>query len=158
MLTLSRIGFAAVVAIALAVPMHLPGQAAELKLGSIVGTVTDVNGDPVPNSTVLLKHADSDDSRKVVTSENGFFQFHDIKPGVRYEISVSAKGFGDWTSSSVTLESGQFKIVPGIQLLIATAVTQVQVTYDPVQVATEQLRLEEKQRVFGIVPCKFRKF
>jgi hypothetical protein len=58
MLKLSRIGFAAVVAIALAVPMHLHGQdiqTAELKLGSIVGTVTDVNGHPVSNATVLLK-------------------------------------------------------------------------------------------------------
>ena len=155
MLTLSRISFAAVVAIALAVPMHLPGQdvqSAELKLGSIVGTVTDANGDPVPNSTVLLKRADSDDSRTVVTPENGFFEFHDLKPGVPYEISVSAQGFADWTSPAIALESGQYKIVPGIQLRIATAVTQVQVTYDPVQVATEQLKLEEKQRVFGIIP------
>ena len=154
-LTLSRIGLAAVVAIALAVPMHLPGQdvqAAELKLGSITGTVTDANGDPVPNSTVLLKRADGDDSRTVVTPENGFFELHDLKPRVPYEISVSAQGFADWTSLSITLESGEFKIVPGIQLRIATAVTQVQVTYDPVQVATEQLKLEEKQRVFGIVP------
>jgi hypothetical protein len=30
--------------------------------------------------------------------------------------------------------------------------TTVDVHYDPVQVATEQLRLEEKQRMFGIVP------
>lgn len=155
MLKLSQIGFAAVVAIALAVPMHLPGQGiqpAELKLGSVIGTVTDVNGDPVPNSTVLLKRADSDDSRTFVTPENGLFEFHDLQPGVPYEISISARGFADWTSPSITLESGQFKIVPGIQLRIATEFTQVQVTYDQVQVATEQLKIEEKQRVFGIVP------
>jgi len=155
MLTLSRIGFAAVVALALAVPLHLSGQsvqAAELKLGSIVGTVTDVNGDPVPNATVLLKRADGDDRRTVVAMDNGFFEFHDVKPGVPYEISISAKDFADWTSPSITLEPGQAKIVTGIQLRIATALTQVQVTYDPVQVATEQLKVEEKQRVFGIVP------
>jgi hypothetical protein len=155
MLTLSRISFAAVVAIALAVPMHLSAQdvqSAELKSGSIVGTVTDVNGDPVPNATVLLKRADSDDSRTVVASENGFFEFHSLTPGLPYEISISAQGFADWTSPSITLESDQYKIVPGIQLPIATAVTQIQVTYDAVQVATEQLKLEEKQRVFGIVP------
>ena len=155
MLTLSRISFAAVVAIALAVPIHLSAQdvqSAELKSGSIVGTVTDVNGDPVPNATVRLKRADSDDSRTVVASENGFFEFHSLTPGLPYEISISAQGFADWTSPSLTLESDQYKIVPGIQLPIATAVTQIQVTYDAVQVATEQLKLEEKQRVFGIVP------
>ena len=35
----------------------------------------------------------------------------------------------------------------GVQLQIATEVTQVEVTYNPVEVAAE-----EKQRVFGIVP------
>lgn len=43
MLTLSQIRLATVVAIALAVPMHLPGQnvqAPDLKLAAIIGTVT----------------------------------------------------------------------------------------------------------------------
>lgn len=155
MLTLSRIGFGAVVTIALAVPTYLIAQGApqaELKSGNILGTVTDVNGDPVPNATVVLKSSDDNASRTVVTPGNGFFQFQDVKPTVPYEISVSANGFADWTSPSITLESGQFKIVTGIQLRIVTAVTQVQVTYDPVKVATEQLKVEEKQRVFGIIP------
>lgn len=151
----SRIGFAVAVAIALAVPARLPAQgmqAAELKMGGIIGTVTDINGDPIPNATVLLKRTDSNDSRAVVTPENGFFEFHDLQPGVSYEISVSAKDFADWTLPSIALEPGQAKIVTDIQLRIATALTQVQVTYDPVQVATEQLKVEEKQRVFGIIP------
>jgi hypothetical protein len=50
------------------------------------------------------------------------------------------------------LEPGQFKIVTGIKLEIRPEVTRVDVTYDPVQVATEQLKAEEHQRVFGIVP------
>jgi hypothetical protein len=47
---------------------------------------------------------------------------------------------------------GQFKIVTGVQLHIATESTTVEVHYDPVEVATEQLKAEEKQRVFGIIP------
>ncbi|HXW90307.1 MAG TPA: carboxypeptidase-like regulatory domain-containing protein [Terriglobales bacterium] len=156
MLIISRIRLAAaVVAITLAVATHLPAQgfeATEPKLGSIIGTVTDVNGDPVPNSTVLLKSVDSDDRRTVVTPENGFFEFHGIRPGVPYEISITAKDFADWISPAITLEPGQFKIVTGIQLRIATEHTQVEVTYDPVEAATAQLRIEEKQRVFGIIP------
>jgi len=52
----------------------------------------------------------------------------------------------------MTLEPGQFKIVTGIQMRVRTELTQVQVTYDPVEVATEQLKAEEHQRVFSIVP------
>jgi Carboxypeptidase regulatory-like domain len=127
-------------------------QAPALKLGNIIGTVTDVNGDPVPNSTVVLKGADDNDQHTVVTPDNGFFQFHDVKPGVPYEISVSAKDFAGWTSPTMTLESGQFRIVSGIRLKIETNRTTVDVHYDPVEAATQQLKIEEKQRVLGIIP------
>ncbi len=64
MLPPSRISFTALVAIALVVPMNVSGQgiqAVKQNLGSITGTVTDVNGDPVPNATVLLKRTDSNE-------------------------------------------------------------------------------------------------
>jgi hypothetical protein len=155
MLTLPRIGLATVVALALAVPVRPLAQtvqATEPKLGIVIGTVTDLNGGPVPNSTVLLKRTDNGDSRTVVTPENGFFQFRDLNSGVPYQISIRAQGFADWTSPTITLESGQFKILTGVQLRIATELSEVHVTYDPVQVATEQFKAEEKQRVFGIIP------
>jgi hypothetical protein len=118
-------------------------------MGSIVGMVADLNGDPVSNSTVIFKSTDSDDRRTVVTRENGFSESHDVKPGVPYEVSVSARDFADWASPTTTLEPGQFKIVTGIQLRIRTEVTQVEVTYDPVKIAAEQLKNEEQQRIFG---------
>jgi hypothetical protein len=40
----------------------------------------------------------------------------------------------------------------GIQLRIRPEVTNVQVTYDQVEVATEQFKGEEHQRLFGILP------
>jgi hypothetical protein len=42
--------------------------------------------------------------------------------------------------------------VNGIQLRVKTQKTTVDVHYDPVQVATEQLKAEEHQRVLGFVP------
>ena len=154
MLSLSRIRSATVIAMTLAVPMCLFGQKVkpEPKLGIIIGTVIDANGAPVPNATVELKSSQSGDRRTVTTPESGSFEFHDVQPGVPYEITIAAPDFAEWKSSSMTLEPGQFKIVTGIQLEIPTEVTQVQVTYDPVQVATEQLKAEEHQRVLGIVP------
>jgi hypothetical protein len=155
MFRISRTHCATLVAILLAAPVVLTAQSVqsiEPKLGIIVGTVTDTNGDTVPNSTVVLKGSDSDDRQTVVTLENGFFEFHNVKPGVSYAISVSATDFVNWTSPAITLEPGQFKIVTGIQLRIRTEVTQVQVTYNPATVATEQLKNEEQQRIFGFIP------
>jgi hypothetical protein len=155
MSTFSRIQTAALLAIAVAAPMHLPAQNArptELKFGDVVGTVMDENGNTVANATVVLREPDRDDRRTVVTGENGFFQFSQVQPGVPYQINISTKDFADWTLPAITVEPGQFKIVSGIQLRIPAEHTEIQVTYDHVQVAEEQLHREEKQRVLGIVP------
>lgn len=139
-------------AFALAVPAHLLAQSVEPKLGSVVGTVTDVNGDPVPEATVELKSSDGAERRAIVTPDNGYFEFHGLKPGVPYEVGVSAVGFAGWSSSPVTISPGEFKIVTGIQLHVHTELTEVQVHYDPIEVATEQLKVEETQRIFGVIP------
>ncbi len=114
--------------------------------------MTDVNGDPEPNATVVLETPQGEDRRTLITPETGFFQFHDVKPGTSYLIKVSTKSFADWTSSTFALEPGQFKIMTGIQLRLETQQTTVDVHYDPVEVATEQFKAEEKQRVFGFIP------
>jgi Carboxypeptidase regulatory-like domain len=151
----SPIRLAIILAIALAFSLSVHGQSvqgAEPRPGKLVGTVTDLNGDTVPNATVVLKATDGSDPRSIVTSENGLFEFQDVKPGIHYQLSISARDFADWTSPAITLDPGQFKLVTGIQLRVETQHTTVDVHYDPVEVATEQFRAEEKQRVFGIIP------
>jgi len=151
----TRINFVAVVALALSASIGSLAEASDAqppKPGTIVGTVLDTNGESVPGATVVLKGLDSNNGRTVVTSQNGFFTFQDVSPGVPYQVSVSAKDFADWTSTNITLDPGQYKILTDVQLRIATERTEVQVHYDPVQVATEQFRAEEHQRVFGIIP------
>ena len=152
-LSCPRLAIALAMAITLSITVHGQSvQGTQPKPGKLVGTVTDVNGDPVPNATVTLETPESDHRRTLVTPENGFFEFNDLNPGTPYQINISAKGFADWTSSAITLEPGQFKIVTGIHLRVATEHTTVDVHYDPVEVATEQFKSEERQRVFGIIP------
>src|ERR1700693_4384429 len=140
----------------MAVVLSLPalGQItrAAPRTATIMGTVIDVNGDVIPNATVVLKEVEGNDPRTIVTTENGMFEFRDVTPGITYQLSINADDFGDWTSTPITLNLDQFKIVSGIQLRIATERTTVDVHYDPVEVATEQLKAEEKQRVFGVIP------
>ena len=154
MLRLFRSRLAISVALTLAIPVWLFAQNAkpEVPSGIIIGTAIDINGDPVPDATVELKNVDRGDRRSMTTAENGSFELHDVQPGVPYEITIAASNFADWKSSTMTLAPGEFKIVTGIQLRIRTQFTQVDVTYDPVQVAAEQLKAEEHQRVLGFVP------
>jgi Carboxypeptidase regulatory-like domain len=125
---------------------------ATAETANIIGSVTDVNGDTVPNAEVVLNGPDSHDERTVMTSESGFFQFHDLTPGIAYQITVSAKDFTEWTSPIIKLDPGQFKILAGIQLRIPTEHTEVQVHYDPVEIAAQQFNVETHQRVFGFIP------
>jgi hypothetical protein len=140
-------------ALALSIPVLAQNsQISSRQIATIIGTVTDVNGDTVPNAAVVLKGSDTHDERTVTTTENGFFQFKELQPGIQYQISITAKDFADWTSPAITLEPGQFKIMAGIQLRIETERTEVEVQYDPVEAATEQFKAEEHQRVFGVIP------
>ena len=127
-------------------------QVAELQPGHIVGTVTDVNNDTVPEATVVLDGQGSNDQRRVTTNNNGYFEFEDVKPGTPYQVSVHADGFSDWTSPVVAVEPGQFKILTDVQLRISVALTTVEVTYNPVEVATQQVKIAEQQRVLGFIP------
>lgn len=58
---------------------------------TVMGTVTDVNGDAIPNATVVLKEVESNDPRTSVTSENGMFEFHEVTPSITYQLSISAR-------------------------------------------------------------------
>jgi hypothetical protein len=148
------IDLGAALAVALVLSAMAAGQNSQAtsRTATVMGTVTDVNGDTLPNATVVLKKVESNDRRTIVTTENGMFEFHDVTPGITYQLSISAKGFADWVSPAIILNPDQFKIVTGTQLRIATERTTVDVHFDPVEVATEQFKAEEKQRVFGIIP------
>jgi hypothetical protein len=119
--------------------------------GHITGTVSDVNNDVLSGATVVLEGPSLKDPRKVLSDDNGFFEFVQLDPGT-YHITIMAEEFADWSSPDLILSSGQYLILPASKLLIAKAVTAVNVSDSSVEVATEQVTVEETQRVFGIIP------
>jgi hypothetical protein len=123
--------------------------------GIIVGTVTDVNEGIVPGATVVLEGSVLKEPRTVVADNNGFFKLNDLEPGTPYHVTISAEGFAKWTSPAVILNPGQYLILPGCKLQIAEVQTTVTVASSAAslaEIATEQVKIEEKQRVFGIIP------
>jgi hypothetical protein len=121
--------------------------------GRITGTIMDVNNMPIPGAFVALHARDSDDVRSATTNENGFYQFLTVEPGHPYQVSIHAAGFAEWDSPDVTLDAGQSKILDAINLRIEEVQTSITVTpANSHEIATEQVKAEEKQRGFGIIP------
>ena len=120
--------------------------------GHISGTVTDVSGDIVPGATVVLDSADATIHRTEVANDRGFFDFADVKAGDPYQITISSKGFVKWISPPITVAAGQFFDVTGIQLKMTNGVESVTVYSSTEQIAEQQVRIEEQQRVLGFIP------
>ena len=118
--------------------------------GSILGTVVDTSDDPIPGANVVLR-GPAGDRVTAVTKDDGGFAFEQAPAGVAYQITVTAEGFADW-NSSITVEPGQNKTLPEIKLRILAVQRAVTVSYSSKEVATQQLKVEEQQRVLGFVP------
>jgi hypothetical protein len=120
--------------------------------GKISGTVTDVNDDIVPGANVILESSAPGDRRSIVSGDNGSFAFDDLKPGVPYHVTISADGFATWTSPAIMISPGQYLFLTGSKLQIAGEAISVTVYGSSEQTAAEQVKIEERQRVFGLIP------
>ena len=124
-------------------------HAANTITGTVLGTVADVDSDPIPGAVVVLQAAGN--RLTVTTQDDGSFALHDVAPGTAYQIAVTADGYADW-SSSVTVEPGHEKNLGEIKLRILAVQRAVTVSYSSKEVASQQLRAEEQQRVLGFIP------
>ena len=125
-------------------------EPANTKTGSILGTVVDTTDDPIPGATVVLQ-TPAGDRLTAVTKDDGSFAFQNVTPGFAYQVTVTAEGFADW-SSSVTVEPGQDKMLTDVKLRILAVQRAVTVNYSSKEVAAQQLKAEEHQRVLGFIP------
>jgi hypothetical protein len=103
------------------VPITAHGQqlvAPEPQRGSISGTVTDVEDAAIPAATVTVDGPASSAHRTLTTNETGWFDLKNLDPAVSYKVTVSAKGFADWTSA-VVLKPGQALEITDIRLKIS---------------------------------------
>jgi Carboxypeptidase regulatory-like domain len=125
-------------------------ETANTKTGSILGKVVDPSDDPIPGANVVLR-GPSGDRLTAVTKEDGGFSLEQAHAGVTHQITVNAEGFADW-NSSITVEPGESKTLPEIKLRILAVQRAVTVSYSEKEVAAQQLKAEEQQRIIGLIP------
>jgi len=141
--------------------------------GSISGKVVDQTGAIVTGARVRLtreEHNGPDqgasggaaknaaeknppEMHEILSNGDGQFLFPDVAPGP-FQLTISAAGFAPQTFAG-TLHSGEADAVPTIALNVAEAVTEVRVGLthaELVEVAEQEIKIEEHQRVLGAIP------
>jgi len=127
--------------------------APEPQLGSIGGTVLDVNGGLVPGALVTLECPSPCENRTATANDNAAFDFRELRFGVPYELRISVDDFENWISPTIVLTPDHSVfLMTGIKLKVADPTESVTVYASTAQIAVEQVHIEEQQRVLGFIP------
>lgn len=118
---------------------------------SVRGVVVDKDGSVCEGATVSLTHAgpDGQKSRTAISDTNGRFSFTDLPSG-SFTLTISSKGFATQVVTGA-LSAGEEFDAQSIVLPV-TSTSDVKVTASQEEIATEQVKAEEQQRVLGLIP------
>lgn len=125
-------------------------QTGQWSPGDVTGTVLDQTGAVVAGARVTLTVDGQTPSREVLSNNDGQFSFTNVAPGT-FQLTVSLPGFTTQKASGILTPGGVY-IVPPIALSLATEVTEVHVGPQSIELAEEQIKEQEKQRVLGVIP------
>lgn len=119
--------------------------------GSVAGTITDQSGAPLLGAVVQLTSAGQDLLTQAESDEDGRFVFLAVPPG-EFRLTISAEGFRTQEFSG-TVHPDEHYLMPQITLSIAVQTAQITVTpQTQEEIAERQIKVQEKQRVFGFLP------
>lgn len=123
------------------------------KPGSISGKVIDQSGAPIGGAHVTLVREGQSQTQEVMTDDDGQFSFAYVAPGP-FQLTISSVGLASQTFLEA-LRAGQGYVFPDVMLAVATQVTEVHVGVTPVELAQDEVKAQEKQRMFGVIPNFF---
>jgi Carboxypeptidase regulatory-like domain len=123
---------------------------AQTQPGTITGTVVDRSGAAIVGAHVTLIRKDSANNLELLSGNDGQFSFRNIAPG-DFQLTVTAPNFAAQTSSGL-LHPGEFLVALPTTLTLATANTEVNVVPTHTEIADDQIKVQEKQRIVGFFP------
>lgn len=120
-----------------------------LRSSNLSGQVLDASGAAISGAEISM-HGTSSQLERVLKAGPGGDFFARLPPG-SYSIVVTAKGFHAFTSPEMTLTAEQNLALPSIVLVIEGENEEITV-YPTEVLAAQQIKMEEKQRLIGIIP------
>jgi hypothetical protein len=118
--------------------------------GTINGVVADKSGAIVSGAKIIISREDSVVAADAVSGADGRFSFGNVLPG-RFRLTVSVPGFSDY-SMEANLNPGEILNLPPAELVVSIVVGNVEVKRSKEELAEEQIKKEEHQRLLGFLP------
>jgi len=119
-------------------------------LGAVNGRVVDESGAAIAGARVTLTSDGAAFSVETISDADGQFSFAGV-PVAAFRIDVSADGFATRTLTGIA-SAGASTSLPPIRLTLSAGSVGVDVTATRVEVAEQQVRAQEKQRLLGVFP------
>ncbi|MEO6981682.1 MAG: carboxypeptidase-like regulatory domain-containing protein [Edaphobacter sp.] len=126
-------------------------QAPAAATGSISGAALDTNGGPLPGAQIILMEGGAQGTRKAIAGRDGAFSFTGLPVGL-YRVAIESPGMETYLSAYMPLHAEEALALPKTGLRIGATKTTVNVVVTQEQVAQEQIKEQEKQRVLGVFP------
>ena len=122
-----------------------------IRLGTINGQVFDQTKTPLNGALVLVEDSSGQEACRTYSSAEGSFACAKISPG-EYRVEITAPGFSRHTQQRVAITADNLSANLQVILNLAADSTVVTVSATSHEIATEQIRAAEKQRIIGIFP------
>ena len=94
--------------------------------GTLSGTVLDQAGAVLPKAQVTLLNQATGDTRRSTSNDVGYFSFVGVTPGT-YTVKVEMANFKTWQHAEITMNPGDVRSVPAIQLQVGAAAETISV-------------------------------
>lgn len=117
---------------------HQPASA-QVRSGTIVGTVTDASGAPVPNAEVIVRETKTNSAVTLKSSSSGEYNAPYLGFGT-YNISVKKAGFKQYSVTDVSLSTNQTVRVD-LKLEIGAVESSITITGSALELQTESSRV-----------------
>jgi len=116
-----------------------PPASAQSLYGSIVGTVNDQSGAPVPGATVTATNTGTGHKVDAVTDGDGNYAFRNLQPGT-YDLAISMSGFRELKRTGIRATANN-PVRQDLKLEVGTVSEAVTVTAETTLLQTEKADL-----------------
>ena len=118
-----------------------PSAFAQYENGSLLGTIRDASGAPIPNADVSIANTATGVTNTAKTDAAGNYDIPQLRVGV-YTVTASSQGFSSAVAQNITVSVGNRQRID-LNLSVGTATTTVEVTDVALQVQTESSQRDQ---------------